>query len=374
MGLYRKQRSKFYWMSFRVEGRRYFQSTGTSNKKLAEQIYAKTVTEIAEGKWFQNEAKRRTFEELRDRYMREHSTINKAPKSAVRDAGSFKHLARFFGGSSLATITPARISEYKSSRRQEGAKPATLNRELEVLRHAMNLAIREWEWLERTPFDRVRLERLNNKIERWLTGEEEEKLLQASPPWLQKIIIFALNSGARQDEILSLKWSEVDLTRRTATFLKTKNKEKRTIPLNQTLLGLLNEKKKVRSLSGYVFVSQNNTKIDASNLRRPFVLAREKAGIEDVRFHDLRHTFATRLVQAGMDLYKVSKLLGHKSLAMTIRYSHHFPESLRDAVEILDRNGDTLVTPDIKTGFRETPKPASLLVAGDRFELPTFGL
>jgi integrase len=128
----------------------------------------------------------------------------------------------------------------------------------------------------------------------------------------------------------------VDLKRRTATLLVTKNKERRTIPLNQTLIDLLSSKGRVRNISGYVFVTQAGTRIDARNLLRAFYSARKTARLEDVRFHDLRHTFATRLVQAGVDLYKVKELLGHKTISMTMRYAHHYPESLRSSVEVLD--------------------------------------
>lgn len=96
------------------------------------------------------------------------------------------------------------------------------------MRHALNLAVREWEWLERSPFEKVKIDKVDNKIERWLSPEEEERLIQSSLPWLKEIIAFALNTGARQGEILSLKWSEISLQRGTVTFLKTKNKEKRT--------------------------------------------------------------------------------------------------------------------------------------------------
>lgn len=147
-------------MTFKVNGKRIYESTKTTNKKLAQRIYTKRASEIAEGKWFLTEARKRTFEELRNRYMEEHSKINKAPKSHSRDKSSFRHLSTAFCGLTLAEITPARISEYKSLRRIEGAKPATLSRELEVLRHALNLAVREWEWLDRNPFERVKTARL----------------------------------------------------------------------------------------------------------------------------------------------------------------------------------------------------------------------
>ena len=343
MGLYKRNSSQFYWMSFRVNSRRIFESTETTNKKMAEKIYAKRLTEITEGKWFQNEARKRRFEELREKYMTEHSMINKTPTTQVRDISAFKRLSEFFGGLMLIDITPAKISDYKSLRITKGIKPATISRELEVLRHALNLSI-QWEWIETNPFSKVKLDKPNNQIERWITSEEEKCLLDVSVSWLKEIIVFALNTGMRQDEILSLQWSQIDLIRRTATLLITKNKEKRTVPINQTVYDLLKFKSKIRYLSGYVFTSQAGIKIIARNLLRAYYDARKKAGLEDVRFHDLRHTFATRLVQAGVDLYTVAKLLGHKDIRMTQRYAHHNSESLRHGVDILDRSGDILVT------------------------------
>lgn len=356
MGLYKRNGSQFYWMTFRIDSKKVSESTGTANKKLAEKIYAKWVTEIAEGKWFPNEAKKRTFEELKTRYMEEHSRINKTPSSCLRDVSSFKNLIRLFGGMRMADISPSKISEYKGLRKSEGAKPATLARELEVFRHSLNLAVREWEWLEKNPFEKVKIEKPNNKVERWVIREEEETLLQYSEPWLREIIFFALNTGMRQNEILSLQWSQVDLVRRTSTLIETKNKEKRTVPLNKGVLELLMEKGRAKSISGYVFTTQAETRYNARNLLRSFYSARKKAGLEDVRFHDLRHTFATRLVQAGVDLYVVKELLGHKSLTMTLRYAHHNPESLRHGVEVLD-SGYILATVGKKKGLEETSKP-----------------
>src|SRR3989337_1068203 len=336
MGLYKRNSSQFYWMSFRVNGRRIFESTETSNKKLAEKIYAKRLTEITEGKWFQSEARNRRFEELREKYMTEHSMINKTPTTQVRDISAFKRLSEFFVGLRLIDITPAKISDYKSLSITKGMKPATISRELEVLRHALNLSI-QWEWIETNPFSKVKLDKPNNQIERWITAEEEKCLLNTSVSWLKEIIVFALNTGMRQDEILSLQWSQIDLIRRTATLLITKNKEKRTVPINQTVYDLLKFKSKIRYLSGYVFTSQAGIKIIARNLLKAYYDTRKKAGLEDVRFHDLRHTFATRLVQAGVDLYAVQKLGRWKTISMVMRYAHHYPESLRPGILALDK-------------------------------------
>lgn len=121
-------------------------------------------------------------------------------------------------------------------------------------------------------------------------------------------------------------------------MFRSKNGDRRTIPVNQTVLFVLKEKAKLRSLkTDLVFCSKVFTSMESGHLRRSFRLALDKARIDDFHFHDLRHTFATRLVQAGVDLYKVQRLLGHKSPIMTQRYAHHYPESLRDGVEMLDQ-------------------------------------
>ena len=115
------------------------------------------------------------------------------------------------------------------------------------------------------------------------------------------------------------------------------NGERRTIPVNTTVLELLKDKYAVRArTTDLVFHSHTHTTLDGSNIRRTLTIALESAKIQDLHFHDLRHTFATRMVQAGIDLYKVQRLLGHKSPIMTQRYAHHYPESLRDGVDALE--------------------------------------
>ncbi len=131
---------------------------------------------------------------------------------------------------------------------------------------------------------------------------------------------------------------------RNIIIQETKNGKPRTIPLNQIALNILIEKAKVRNLkSDLVFLSTAMTKINCHNLIRAFKIALEKAGIQGFHFHDLRHTFATRLAQRGVDLYKISKLLGHYDISMTQRYAHHCPESLRDGIQVLEV-GHNLVT------------------------------
>ena len=147
MGLYKRKGSQFYWMTFRVNGRKIAESTKTKNKRLAERIYSKMITDIAEGRWFPSEAKKRTFEDLRERYMRDHSRVHKAVSSQERDVSTFNQLAKTFSGLTLAEITPAKISDHKSMRQEDGVKTNTIAKELEMFKNALSVAVNEWEWM-----------------------------------------------------------------------------------------------------------------------------------------------------------------------------------------------------------------------------------
>jgi integrase len=334
MGLFK--RNRVWWMSFAYQGKQVRRSTGTPDRKLAEAILGKTRVNIIEGRFFDTlEEKERTFSEMMERYQTEH-VVKKASQRGYR--GYIKNLLPSFGHLPLAEITPKLIVQYKTKRYADGMAPATINRELSTMKHAFNLAIREWEWCRDNPVRRVAMEKENNRRDRWLSYEEEKGLLKECPGWVKEIVLFALHTGMRMGEILCLDWKGVDLFRKTVTVFRSKNGERRTIPINQTVLELLKGRLKVRPLNtDLVFYSKTHTLVDCNNLRRDFRSALSKAKIEDFHFHDLRHTFATRLVQAGVDIYKVQRLLGHKSPIMTQRYTHHYPESLRDGVEILDR-------------------------------------
>jgi len=332
MGLFK--RGQVWWMRFTYQGQQIRQSTETDDKKLAQRIYYKVLGEIAEGKWF-NIPVRKTFNELMDRYMDEHSKVKK--RSWGRDLISLSHLRPFFGSHTLEEITPQIISQYKGLRYAEKAKPATINRELTLAKHAFNLGMKEWEWCRENPFSKVKMEKENNLRDRWLTQEEEERLLKASPQWLREIVVFALNTGMRQGEILDLTWKDVDLFRKVVYVLQEKVGEKKTVPLTPTLFELLKAKSKVRHIGhNLVFPSENGTRISGSNLVRAFRGALKKAEIENFRFHDLRHTFASRLAQSGIDPYTIQRLLGHKDPKMVQRYAHHSVESLRNGIAVLE--------------------------------------
>ncbi len=332
-----KRSGGIWWTSIRHNGKRIQKSLETSDRKLAQAIEAKIRTEIKEEKYFDKPiGHNKTFKQLIERFMKEH-----APKVSISMqesyATSLKHLDPFFGSSNLLSISPKMLTRYKVLRREEGSAPGSINKELAMLSKAFSLAVTEWEWLKEKPISRVLREKEDNERDRWLSKDEETILLDNCPEWLRDILVFNLNTGLRQDELLSLEWNRVNLFRKTILIQKTKNGKPKTIPLNTVALDVLNRRLKVKSIKNdLVFFNKSGNKIHNSNLRLSFYRVMRKAGIKDFRWHDLRHTFATRLAQADVDLYKISKLLGHKDIKMTQRYSHHCPDSLRDGVEILE--------------------------------------
>jgi integrase len=326
-------------MRFHYQGRQIRRSTETTNKQQAERIYGRVLGLIAGGKWFdQPPAQDKQVNDMLDRYLHEHSAPNKAATTHRRDHSLAAHLRQGFGTVLVNELRPAQIAAYKASRRAEGAAPKTVNDELGLLRHAYKLGLLEWEWVTDNPVLKVKREKVRTKPGRWLTPQEEERLLAVCPMWLREIILFALHTGLRQSELLRMEWSHVDLVRRTLLIVEQKNGEQDTLPLNATAIEVLERQARLRSIrTAHVFFNQAGKMWDARNLLRAFYAARRKAGIVGVRFHDLRHTFASRLVQAGVDLYTVQRLGRWKTIKMVQHYGHHYPESLRGGVEVLDR-------------------------------------
>ena len=345
MGLYR--RGKIFWFTIRHAGKRIQESTETENKKLAEKIYAKALNEIVEGKWFEKQkAQSITFKEMTERYQRKYYRI--------RDEYTVKKLLPVFGHLTLADITTEKVSDYRDDRLQK-VKPATIYQELSLMRRMFNVARREWKWIRDNPVADLSFSVGNkNARYRWLSLEEEKLLMDcASPEWLKDVITFALHTGMRRGEILNLFWKDVDFTGRLMRIEKSKNSEKRSVPMSKTINGLLGSMK-VRDITGRVFPVTEAALKDGSER------AVKKAKIEDFHFHDLRHTFATRLVQNGIDIYVVKELLGHKTIAMTMRYAHHYPESLRHGVELLDRLCYNLATVESPDGCLNVEKSSKI--------------
>lgn len=191
-------------------------------------------------------------------------------------------------------------------------KPATVNRLLSTLKHMFTKAV-EWDMVGEETLRKVRkVKRLpeNNRRLRYLSKEECQALINGCSAHLKPIVITALNTGMRKEEILLLEWDKhIDLKHGFILLDKTKNGERRKIPINQTVRFTL--QKMIRRVdTPYVFTDEEGSRF--KNVKRSFKSALTKAGIKDFHFHDLRHTFASHLVMAGIDLTTVKELLGHK--------------------------------------------------------------
>jgi len=332
-------------MFFSHDGVRIRKSCGTSSKKLAEEIYCKLKTELREGKWFNKPiGENKTFGEMMAKFDREYFSHMESSKFC---RSYFNGLVDYFGKYRLSQISPRLIYQFKGLRKAKGIKPATINRQLTIAKRAYNIAVREWEWCSENPFSKIPSEKGATKRNRWLTCEEERKLLANCPGWLKDLVVFATWTGIRVGNIISLRRSQVNLSR-AEVYLgengaqRTKNNEPLVIPLSQKALDVL--KRKLEEGCDPVFRSPMGMQIDPNNLRRAFNKAVKNTGIEDFRIHDLRHTYGTRLAQAGVDLYTIAKLLGHKDIRATQRYAHHCTESLKRGISILETQTDTILT------------------------------
>jgi integrase len=213
-------------------------------------------------------------------------------------------------------------------------KPSTANKFIIFLSNAFNLAIDlEVKNIYTNPTKKIKLLEENNKIERFLTKEEVKRLIEAANQsrnnHLKFIIHILLLTGARKSEVLKAKWKDFDFTNRIWTIPTSKNGKKRMIPISNRLLNVLKQIPKTSSL--YLFESKITSR-PYSSIYHAWNYARVKAKLEDVRLHDLRHSFASMLVNSGVSLYEIQKLLGHSNIKMTQRYSHLNNKSLMNAV------------------------------------------
>lgn len=332
------KRDNVWWACFRIDGKKIRRSLETSNKKLAEAVEGQIKADIVKGKFLDiSVCSNRNFKELSDKYLAE-CTVKKASKSQERDKGIFKnYLNPFFGNMLLANIKPKDVSRYKQQRNIKKVSSDTINKELGLIKAAFNVAIREWEWVDFNPVNRVRMEKAGEGRVRFLTQQEFSKLYKSCEDWLKPFVIIARYSGLRMGNVLALSWDQIDLFRKMITVDKTKNGDPVGIPVCEPLFKTLVSLNKVRDIkSKSVFPTKLSYDALQRRVQRAFKIACKASGIEDFRWHDLRHDFASMLIQRGVDIYSVQILLGHKDGRMTRRYAHLSQENLRSAIKVLD--------------------------------------
>lgn len=300
-----------------------------------------------------------TFNDLAD-HVRDNYFVAPVYRAGRRVSGSrswedrrgkLEISRRYFGKRLLHSITWADLEAFKRDRlrtptwRSDERAIATVNRELATLRRALSIAKAEG-WIDKNPFDAGTTPLIEvaheEKRQRILTIEEEARLLAACGGrrfHLRAILICALDTGMRQGEIFTLKISDVNIEKRLITLLafNTKTQTARQVPISRRLLAELQPLIYDRDLDELVFGISNHVK-------RSFGGACKDAGITGLRFHDLRHTAATRWIEAGVPVTTVSRLLGHSSVVTSYRYVNPTPQMLADVLAIFDRPAPTGVS------------------------------
>lgn len=277
---------------------------------------------------------RRSFEEVVERFVQEHLPLLK-PNSAAGYHTHIRFMLEQFEGLQLDEIDRMKIADYISARRRAGSSSPTIQRHLATLSSIFSRAI-GWGWITENPvktIDKRAIPEARPRV-RYLTRAEYRRLLAAAAPHLKPILETAALTGMRAEEILSLTWPQVDLDRREITLTRTKTGAPRVVPLSREAVAVfVTTPRHMRSR--WVF-HDPLTGDRYRKVKTGFHGACRRAGIEEFRFHDLRHTFASWAVQSGMDLYRLSRILGHATTQMTQRYAHLATADLHAAIHQMD--------------------------------------
>ena len=356
------QRGSIYWIRYTdTNGRQVRESTQSDKVKVAQDLLKLRQADVVKGE--QPEVikiKNHTFKDLATEYLTYCQNQRDYRAKSIR----IQLLVSEFGNLPLKNFTTQLLEKYQTrllttkrpalkgtATPREPIAQATVNRRIAAIKNMFTKAA-DWNMVNEATskqVHKVKMFRENNRRDHFLGAEEIQALLDAcssnvvtitgkqikqKQDHLKPIIIFALNTGCRKDEILSLKWENVDMKHGFINMVQTKNGERRQIPINDTLREML--KGLTRRLDVPFVFYDPETGNRFQDVKRSFNTACKKAGILDFVFHSLRHTFASHLVMNGVDLTTVSRLMGHKSLTMTLRYSHLAPNHLTSAVNVLN--------------------------------------
>jgi site-specific recombinase XerD len=300
--------SNVWWILYYDQfGKRHREKVGP--KGLAIIAYQKRKTEIREGKFLPEKVNERRlavlFEDMLTSYLEEYSKENK--RSYKTDLAMAVRLRRELSGKTLQEITTQDVERLKAKFKQEMAL-ASVNLHLALLKHLYTKAI-EWGKTEKNPAKPVKLFQTNNARVRYLTEEEEASLKGVFPLEHWSKVEVALNTGMRRGEQFNLEWSHVNFQSRVLTIPRSKHGQARHIPINDRVVEILRTLPS-RMKGSYVFPSETGeSPLNANNfINRVWTPALKKKGLINLHWHDLRHTFASRLVMAGVDLRTVQDL------------------------------------------------------------------
>ncbi len=323
-----KRSNGIYYIVFRDKGRPRWKSTHQRLKPLA----IKALIDFKSN--LQRDVSKATLSQFQKEFLAyAASTYSRRTVEVYRHA--LAKLQTITGDIWLTSIIPKHVDQYKIERLKSIA-PVSVNVELRTLKAAFYTALR-WGLLTENPFKKVSLLRLPYEQPAYFTKEEFRRLLSlVGEQWLRELVIVAVSTGLRRGELLNLTWQDVDFERwllhvHSTENFRTKGGRRRAVPMSETLFHLLWNKAQ-HSNCQYVF-TLSGRKVSEDWISHKFKFYLRKAGLsEKLHFHSLRHTFATWLVQEGVSIYEVQKLLGHSSISVTQIYSHLAASELHGAV------------------------------------------
>ncbi|MHB1927661.1 MAG: tyrosine-type recombinase/integrase [Leptospirillum sp.] len=343
----RPEGSGIWWVRYMVEGKEVRRKIG--RKTDAKAFYMRTKAQILEGRYEPERPRAITLGVWLGEYIQTVTSVS---------LGAQKGYAAFWtgrlGDRALGSIKANELERIQASLKEDGRlTQSTINRYYAFLKHSLNVAIRDG-LIKDNPVTKVQFFKEVTGRTVFLTETDEAKLKEVFPPEYWPFAEFAIHTGLRQSEQFNLRWENIDLGSRVLTIPLSKSGETRHVQLNQKAVSILKElKNRQVILTPWVFPSPvNPTKPRDGNsfYKRVFIPAVEKAGLSGVVWHTLRHTFCSRLVQAGIPLTTVQKLAGHKDHSTTLIYAHLSPGHLHDAVGILDKETK-------KADFESEPAP-----------------
>ncbi len=325
MALYK--RGKKWWISFSHNGKRIQRSTGTNNRIEAQEFHDKFKSDLWKVTRLENKPIY-TWREAVLRCLKESQHKRSIETIKIHLRWLDKHLRGF----NLSEIDRTLIDGIADKKSAEGVTDSTVNRMLEVLRAILRKAQLDWEWIDKAPI--VRMRPVEKVRIRWLKPVEAQRLLGELPHHLKQMMAFTLATGLRMRNVTGLKWSDVSIERKHALIHPDQSKTKRAIPvpLNKQALSILKSQRGENE--EYVFTFKGKPVARCNN--HAWVKALRRASIENFRWHDLRHTWASWHVQNGTSLQELQQLGGWSSFEMVLRYAHLSSKHLQVAEDRVD--------------------------------------
>jgi len=312
MSIYKKGN---IWHVYYIDcnGKRVRQSTGTTDKDKAQELHDKLKAEQWNTKKLGDKPKF-TWQEAVVRYLQEQSE----KKSLITDKFHLRWIDTFLHDKRLDEITRTTLDYIKAERLKTGVSNATVNRMLSTLKKILNAAHKDWEWIDNVPTVKMLIE--PKERVRFLTQDEAARLILELPQHLSVMVRFSLATGLRESNVTGLEWSRVDISRRCAWIdaRNTKSGKSIAVPLNDDAIAVLHEQKGKHETNVFTYKGVAISKAGST----AWVHALKRAGIEDFRWHDLRHTWASWHIQNGTPINVLKELGGWSDLGMVLRYAH----------------------------------------------------